>query len=215
MALTFARSLCRLSAPSADIKSPGVLQSRAQTGATSTDALAWYKSTFDSLDMEVSKSGSETLRSLYAFGVGLGMRESSGNYCEGYDTSASSTSSNEAESGLFQTSYNSIGTSSELRKLYDEYRADTSKCHLEVFKEGAASCRQGYIGSGSGLEFQKFKRACPSFAAEYAMTLVRILRKHYGPINRKEAEVKSQCDSMLQQVQNYVLDTPAACAALD
>ncbi len=214
MALTYARSLCRLDSPNATIKSPGTLEAKA-AGDSSKDAVAWFQSTFNSLGMPTNKDGRDTLRALYTLGIGLGMRESSGNYCEGYDTTASSTSAVEAESGLFQTSYNSMGASSELKKLYDEYRADTSKCHLNVFKEGAASCKQGYIGSGAGLEFQKFERSCPSFAAEYAMANLRVLRKHYGPINRKEAEVKAVCDDMLEKVQNVVLDNPNACSDLE
>jgi hypothetical protein len=190
--------------------------SQAQSGATTKDALAWYKPTFDRLDLETSRSGVETLRSLFTLGMGLGLRESSGNYCEGYDTTAASQSSVEAESGAWQTSYNSISASSELKKLYDEYRKDPSKCFLDVFKEGAASCKNRYIGSGAGLEFQKFSRACPTFAAEYTMTLLRVLRKHYGPINRKEAEVNYSCNTMLNQVEVLVeKGGAAACEAIN
>jgi hypothetical protein len=204
VALAYARSVCRLDDPRTDVRSPASLMSRAQSGATSRDALAWYKPTFDNLNLETSRSGVDTLRSLYTLGMGLGLRESSGNYCEGFDTTAASQSAVEAESGAWQTSYNSLSASPELKKLYDEYRKDPSKCFLDVFKEGAAGCRQGYVGSGAGLEFQKFSRACPTFAAEYTMTLLRVLRNHYGPINRKEAEVNYSCNSMLDQIEVLV-----------
>jgi hypothetical protein len=51
-------------------------------------------------------SGIDTLRHLFVLMIGLGMRESSGRYCEGRDQSASNTSADTAEAGLFQTSWN-------------------------------------------------------------------------------------------------------------
>lgn len=217
MALTYARSLCRTDDPQTDRRTPASLMSRGQTGNTSKDALAHYKSTFDNLGMVTSTSGDATLRSLYALGIGLGMRETSGEYCEGYDVAAGSNrSASEAEAGLFQTSYNSIGTSSELQKLYTEYKKDPSRCMLNTYKEGVSCPARRNLGSGAGVTFQKFSKECPAFAAEYAMVMLRVLRGHYGPINRREAEVKSACNSMLKEVENVVLaGGSAACSAID
>jgi hypothetical protein len=213
--LSFARSLCRLSDPVPVRRSPASLMSKANTNQTSPDAIAWYKSTFDSNGMEINTNSPNTLRSLYTLATGLGMRESSGNYCEGFDTSAGPETASEAEAGLFQTSYNSISASTELRNLYTEYQADPSRCFLNVFKEGADSCHQGYVGSGAGLAYQKLNRSCPAFATEYAMIMLRVLRKHYGPINRKEAEVNLACNGMLRSIQQLVLAHEAqACTEI-
>jgi hypothetical protein len=71
------------------------------------------------------------------------MRESSGIYCAGRDQSASNTSADAAEAGLFQ----------------------------------------------------------------------RNIRTHWGPINTKRAEIKPDCDAMLQQVQQAV-DDGSLCSSL-
>jgi len=205
VALSFARSLCRLkgvSPPSPLAK----IESAADTRNDRKDALTHYASTFAARNMSISVAGADTLRALYTLGLGLGMRESSGSYCEGWDTSAGSNRpSSAAEAGLFQTSYDSIGASSELSKLYSEYRANPQRCMLDVFKQGASCSSQKVLGTGAGATYQAFNKACPAFATEYAMTLLRILRTHFGPINRKEAEINLSCNSMLKNVQSLVV----------
>src|SRR5690606_18063976 len=99
---------------------------------------------------------------------------------------------------------NSIAASSELKTLYQEYQKFPSMCHLELFSKNVTCKAQGIIGTGAGAEFQRFVKACPAFAVEYAMITLRVLRKHYGPINRKEAELNLSCNSMLKDVQEYV-----------
>jgi hypothetical protein len=211
MALSFARSLCREKGL-LSLSSPAAVMAKAKTSDATKDALAHYETTFDALKMEIDHAGEETMQSLYALGVGLGMRESSGKYCEGWDTTASDQTASTAETGLFQVSYNSISATSELTKLYNEYKADESRCYLATYSEGAVCKTQSYVGTGAGLDFQKFTRRCPAFAAEYAMTLARVLRKHWGPLNRKEAEVTANCNSMLEDVRRLVDEDPAnAC----
>ncbi len=206
MALTYARSYCRYKTTMAAPTALAVILSRAPGSAT-TDALAHYSSNFSSL-----VAGEDTVRSLYTLGIGLGMRESSGKYCEGRDMSASNTSANTAEAGIFQTSYDSIGASSELSKLYAEYKADISKCFLDTFKVGVSSCPNSSIaGTGAGADYQAFNKSCPAFAAEYAMVMLRVRRNHYGPINRKEAEVNSSCNQMLSAVQAFIDNDLYAC----
>lgn len=216
MALTYARSLCRLDDNRTDRRSPASLMSRAQTGNTTKDALAYYKSTFDARGLSVSRSDPDTLRSLYTLGIGLGMRESSGKYCEGWDIAAGVRPSSEAEAGLFQSSYNSIAASSELKKLYDEYKANKNRCLLSTFKEGVSCSSRSIMGTGEGATYQRLNKECPAFATEYTMTLLRVLRKHYGPINRKEAEINSSCASMLDQVEAVVAANGSnVCNAID
>ena len=146
---------------------------------------------------------------LYAFLVGLALRESSGKYCEGRDLSAKNITAETAESGMFQFSYNSIsadyGTAaqSRLRKLYAHYSAKPSECH-EEFKEGI-KCKQSdstIYGSGEGARFQRLARSCPAFAVRYTAVLARVLKDHFGPIVRKEVEVKKSCVALFSAVQS-------------
>lgn len=201
IALSFARSLCR----QRRAESSAQLMSQKVTGNSDVDAVAWFAPEFDSKNLEISHSGPDTLRSLYTLGIGLAMRESSGQYCEGNDVTAKPPeTSSTAEAGLFQFSYDSIDASPELRKIYDEYRADPSKCYLPEFSKGVSCSERPVIGTGAGAEFQSFAKRCPAFSAEYAMITLRVLRKHYGPINRKEAELQVSCNQMLGQVQAFV-----------
>lgn len=146
---------------------------------------------------------------LYAMLLGLGMRESSGRYCCGLDAKAGFSSAAETEAGIYQFSYNSIpadyGTAaqSRLRKLYALYKANPDKCDLETFKPGIRCSDNDFKnhGTGEGYEFQKFTKACPAFATRYAAVLVRVLRAHFGPLNRREVEVKKSCVELLSQIQ--------------
>lgn len=212
MALTYGRSLCRAKADS----SAGLLLSAASTGNTTKDALAYYASTFAKIPIGITTQGGETLRALYTLGLGLGMRESSGTYCEGWDRSAgSSRPSSAGEAGVFQTSYDSIGVHPELSNLYTEYKnTKDTRCMLDVYKVGASCSSQSNLGTGAGADFQSFLKACPAFAAEYAMVTLRVLRAHYGPINRREAEVIPSCNNMLKEVQNLIDNDPYACEDL-
>ena len=211
MALTYARSFCRFKS-SSDTPSGLVRLFMSEAKAPAKDALAHYSSTFSNLSLNINLAGINPLRSVYTLGIGLGMRESSGKYCEGRDMSASNTSSSTAEAGMFQTSYNSMGASVELSKLYAEYKANPSLCHLGVFKEGVSSCGSSSIaGSGEGATYQALNKSCPAFAAEYAMVMLRVLRAHYGPITRKEAEVTTACNQMLQNVESVIEDNPYSC----
>lgn len=211
MALTYARSLCREKEETA----LGMLLSAKSVGNTTKDALAYYASTFANIPIGINTQGAEALRALYTLGIGLGMRESSGKYCEGWDRSASSTRPSSAgEAGLFQTSYDSIGVHSELGKLYTEYKGSKERCLLDVYKVGASCSNLSNLGTGAGAEFQSFLKACPAFAAEYAMVTLRVLRAHYGPINRREAEVNPSCNTMLKNVQELIENDPYACEDL-
>ncbi|MFS4457640.1 hypothetical protein [Bdellovibrio sp. HCB2-146] len=212
VALTFARSLCR----TRNDQNPAAAKilSAASSGSTSRDALAHYKSIFSNLGINVKSSGDEAVRAIYTLGFGLGMRESSGKYCEGWDKSAGSRrSSAEAEAGIFQVSYDSMGASTELRRLYNEYKASPQRCGLTIFKEGVTCKSQSILGSGAGAEYQKFNKACPAFATEYAMTMLRLRRSHFGPINRKEAEAIPACNSLLKKVEQIVDANPEAVCA--
>lgn len=214
VALSFARSLCR---EKSNTRSSLATILSSASSSSSTDALAYFKSAFAAMGVSVSTAGEENIRSIYTLGMGLGMRESSGEYCTGWDTTAGKNRpSSEAEAGPFQTSYDSMSASPALAALYKEYQADTSRCLLDVFKVGVSCKKQSILGTGAGATYQVFNKSCPAFATEYAMTLLRLVRTHFGPINRKEAEVVPACNSLLTSVQQIVDQNPSdSCAELD
>lgn len=160
-------------------------------GDESRDALKWFEKP-------------ATLVNTYTLLLGLGMRESSGKYAEGWDKSGTHAKSDEYEAGLFQFSYNSIGASGSLRPLYAHYQAHPELCLLPVFMEGATDPHRSVGGTGDAAVFQAFTKECPAFATEYAAILIRVLRKHFGPVNRKEAEFRDDCAEMFQKIQNAV-----------
>jgi hypothetical protein len=212
VALSFSRSLCRLKMTS-PFSDAARIMSEADRQNDQKDALTHYQSILFSLRLKTSSSGEETLRTDFTLGMGLGMRESSGKYCTGWDINAGANRpSSEAEAGAFQVSSNSMAATPELKILYNEYKSSPERCLLNVFKEGATCQPQSILGTGFGADFQNFNKNCPAFATEYAMTLLRVLRSHFGPINRREAEVKTECNDMLKQVQNLIdKETTPAC----
>ena len=211
MALVYARLCCKLKAGDA----AAVEMAKAKSADGEHDALAWYDAIFAAAGMSNGTAGVDTLRHLFVLQFGLGMRESSGQYCAGRDRSAANTTAETAEAGLFQTSFNARSASPLLPVLFTEYSSNPSG-FVEVFKEGAR-CRASDLenfGSGEGQEFQRLSKACPAFAAEFAAVGLRHIRKHWGPITRREAEVRPECDAMLRQVQAFVDASPEACLAL-
>jgi hypothetical protein len=209
MAVTYARVYCKLKAGD-----PAALEmAKADSGDSTKDALTWYGQQFIDAGMSNTTSGIDTLRHLFVLMIGLGMRESSGRYCEGRDRSTSNTSANTAEAGLFQMSYNAHTASPLLPQLIAAYSNSTD--FVEIFREGVA-CKDAdweNYGTGDGREFQRLCKACPAFAAEFAAVGLRNIRKHWGPINTRAAEVRRECDAMLLDVQNAV-DKNNLCAAV-
>jgi hypothetical protein len=175
------------------------------------DALAWYEDTFDSLGMSNETAGLKTLRHLFVLLLGLGMRESSGQHCEGRDQSATNVESDTAEAGLFQQSWNSAGCSTEIEKLFAEYAAGLGvdpppQCALQIFQDGVSCSESDWenYGSGDGRAFQKLCKCCPQFAVEAAAIGLRHLRQHWGPINRHEVEVRPEADEMFADVEALI-----------
>ena len=202
MAVMFAVALRKL----AQGDPAAVEMSRAASSDSHRDALAHYASRFAALGMRNDVSGIDTLRHLFVLMIGLGMRESSGRYCEGRDRSASNTSADSAEAGLFQMSWDAHGASRQIPRLLDEYQANGGGGYREIFCEGVTPHRGDLdnCGSGTGLRFQQLCKDCPGFAVETAAVGLRNLRTHWGPINRREAELRQEADDMLQQVQRLV-----------
>lgn len=210
MAMVYARVYCKLKAGDPAEQD----MARAQTNDGSRDALAWFSERFEAAGMNNSGDGVDTLRHLFVLLIGLGMRESSGRYCEGRDMSATNTTAETAEAGPFQTSFNARSASPLMSKLFGQYSANPSG-FLEIFQEGVhvkPSDLQNF-GTGDGAEFQRLSKACPAFAAEFAAVGLRHLRTHWGPINTRAAEIRPECDAMLRQVQSAV-DGSNLCPAV-
>jgi hypothetical protein len=187
---------------------------RADKGHTSTDALAFYRDEFQKKGMDNSKPGINTLRHLFVILMGLGMRESSGRHCEGRDTSASNVTSNTAEAGLFQTSWNFHVCCTDTVDLLNEYyiglgEDPVPQCALDVFKRDVVCTSSEWTsyGSGKGLDFQDLCKECPQFAVESTAVGLRFIRKHWGPINRKEVQIVSEADDLFKEIEAILAET--------
>src|SRR5215469_9536061 len=194
MALAFAYVYGRLKAGN----SSALEMAKANTGDDNRDALSWYNSDFQARGINNNKPGADTLRHLFVLMMGLGMRESSGRHCEGRDMSATNVQADTCEGGAFQQSWDSNGASPELKKLMDEYRVPSyAKAfgYLDVFREGVSCSQKNWDCYGSpssdGYQFQKMCKEAPTYAVESCGVGLRNIRKHWGPINRKEVSLRN------------------------
>lgn len=202
MAVSYAKVYHDLAAGNAN----AIEMAKAMGADESTDALKHYAAIFQQAGMDNTKDGVDTLRHLFVLMLGLGMRESSGRYCDGRDKSADNTTAETAEAGLFQTSFNARRASPLLPKLFEEFRANPTPSYLDVFQEGvrAKDAELENFGDGDGRDFQKLSKECPFFALEFAAIGLRNLRKHWGPINRRGAEIKPEADALFKDVEKLV-----------
>ncbi len=209
MAVVYARMYCKLKA--GDEAAVEMARAKSQNG--NKDALAFYNQEFADAGMNNDADGVDALRHLFVLLTGLGMRESSGRFCEGRDRSADNVTADTAEAGLFQASFNARTASPLLTTLFEKYSTNPSG-FVEIFREGV-TCKPKDLenfGSGDGEKFQRLSKECPAFAVEFAAITLRNMRKHFGPINRKEAQVRRECDVMFRAVQQAV-ETFNLCSA--
>jgi len=202
MAVSYAKLYHELGAGSA----AAIEMAKAMTDDASKDALRHYEDVFKQAEMDNTKDGADTLRHLFVLMLGLGMRESSGKHCEGRDRSANNTTAETAEAGLFQTSWNARRASPLLPKLFTDFMASPTPSYLDIFKEGV-HCKEANLenfGDGDGRDFQKLSKECPFFAVAFAAIGLRNIRRHWGPINRHDAEIKPDADAMFKDVQKLV-----------
>ncbi|RBP11405.1 hypothetical protein DFR50_116100 [Roseiarcus fermentans] len=226
VAQIFARAVCH--PERADVQ---VASSAAGAAQGDGDGLVVYQQDFEAAGMRNDVAGVDTLRHAYTLLVGLGMRESSGEYCEGRDVSACFNDGNSAEAGLFQTSYGAQKYSPSLGMLFARYTTDKSGCLRDEFKGIVCRVRKSQnphcpdadsnpVGQPPGLDWQKLTKSCPAFAIEFGVV---VLRTHagptkengeFGPIIHHQVELHPNCDLMLRQVQAYVEKNPSICSAL-
>jgi|SRR5829696_1248937 len=217
MALVFARAACQ--ADRTDVLVVAKARATPIVQNNNTDALTWYEGQFTELGMSNATDGVDTLRHAYTLLIGLGMRESSGKFCEGRDRSADFTTADSAEAGLFQTSFGARRRHATMVALYEKYKADQSGCLLDVFNRGisCAAHNAENFGEGEGVRWQQLTKTCPAFAAEYAAVLMRVhggRRGEFGPLRNRAAQLQPICDAMLKQVQDLVHANPQMCSAL-
>jgi hypothetical protein len=211
MALVYARVYCKFNAGDA----AAMAMAKRNDGNPATDALAWYAPEFAAAGMDNSADGVDTLRHVFVLLLGLGMRESSGQYCCGRDRSATNETADTAEAGAFQASWNASAASPLMAALFTQYAAHPSG-FIDVFKQGVTCSAQDWQnwGAGTGAAYQQLCKTCPAFAAEFAGVGVRVLRRHWGTINSKAVEIRADADTMLRAVQSAVDATPGLCAVL-
>lgn len=201
VALSFALAVSLLRAGEVTVQR----MARKDTNDPDEDALSWYASKFQNLGMDNSKSGVVTLRHLFALMMGLGPRESSGRYCEGRDKSASNTSADEAEAGMFQTSWNIKNGDDYIEGLLEDFWVNPNG-FLSEFQAGVEldSDDLGNYGGGDGARYQFLSKYAPAFHCMVTALGLRVLRKHWGPLNRNEVELRKEADDLLQQVERVI-----------
>ena len=118
---------------------------------------------------------------------------------------------------MFQTSFDARSASALMPALFTAYSANPSG-FVDVFKEGVTVKPKDLENFGPagapGRAFQKLSKECPAFTAEFTAVGLRFLRKHWGPINNRAAELRPECDDMFRAVQGAVDASAAMCPAL-
>jgi N-acetylmuramoyl-L-alanine amidase len=195
---------------------PAVLEmAKADTNDDSTDALSLYRSNFQALGMSNSEGGIGTLRHLFALMLGHGMRESSGQHCCGTDDSAAGAAGrppDEIEAGLFQTSYNAHTCCPQFDMTTEDYEDGGDNCegYFDAFAEGVTCDADDWrcYGSGAPYDFQLMCKNEPAYAMETCALVLRNRCNHYGPIKRKETELRADADELLLEIQSLIMVEP-------
>jgi hypothetical protein len=182
-----------------------VITAQADMDDEAHDALSWYAAEFRQLGIDTSRHGIDTLRAVFVLLWGLTVRESSQRHCCGRDSSANNTDSMTCETGITQMSANASSCSSDVERLFDEYTAmgQCQQSAKELFEDDV-SCSQSEwacYGSGYGYDFQALAKNAPAFAIEATALIVRYLRAHFGPLNRKEVELRLEVYLLLQDIE--------------
>ena len=204
VALCFDRSLLRFRRGD----DYGIEMAKAATGDYLRDAISWLEDTFDDIKMNNDEAGEHVLRHLYVLILALGLRESSGKYCEGRDMSARNTSADSAEAGAWQMSWDIQSSVPLLTNLFMEYYSnDALNGYRQVFAEGVTCSTASWAcyGSGTGYDYQRLAKTSPAFACESTALGLRSRRNHWGPVNRREVELKAKpaklADDLFKQIQ--------------
>ncbi len=214
LAVSMARSVCR--------NDDDVARQAMLNGANgNSDALNYYN-----LDTSNERSAFANTYSLLFSHIA---RESTGRFWSGVDVTAASSMNNaeQAEAGLCQASYNInmyFPSGREGREaILAQYRENQNLCLTNLFSEGEGGSVQGqmnvpdltrltHVSSSSqaggsesdSVAYQNLMRTCPAAAAEFCAISIRHVRRHFGPLTRREAQPVASCTQTFSQVYDYV-----------
>ncbi len=211
MACVFARVYCKLQI--GDVAA--VEMAKAKSDDPDTDALAFYDDHFTAAGMMNDTSGDSTLRHLFVLLVGLGIRESSGRHCVGKYKKQHFDRADNAEAGLFQSSYNLVESCKKiLTDLIAHYSSVSATGFLEIFEAGVTCEPDDWKNWGDpnhpGFAFQQLSKVSPAFAAEFAAVALRHDRKNWGPINNEYVELTPKADALFKDIESLMDASPAA-----
>ena len=204
MAKTFALAMLRYNAGD----HAALIMGQKDSFNSDIDAISWYHEEFAAEEMENLDDGIETLRHLFVLMIGLGPCESSGNHWCGRDMSATNVESETAEAGLFQTSWNVSHVDQSMIELFEEFSNDPNGFR-PTFTAGLkpTTANLDNYGSGDGAFYQWLAKFCPAFAAFTTGVGLRLIRKHWGPLGRREVDIVPEVDDLLIDVQRAVLES--------
>ncbi len=182
MALSYARSSCRLikndSTPSALVN----ILATAVSKKNILDGLFKYKTIFDGLGLSLNRTGIRPLQAVYLLNMGTFVSENGGAYCKGDMTGTKLSST-------------------VLSKLLSEYKSGSAlRCFADVFAEGT-NCNQG-------TNVTAYSKECPAFGAEYAAAMLRVQSMAYKSVADQSAEIAPACDDLLKNVQDMIEQDP-------
>lgn len=209
MLTAFARATCR--------NSSDVIKKKMLNGKNNrADALYLFEK--DSAPTDDDKQ----LISMMTIALAHGLRESNGNFRQGYDANVKSPTASTAEAGLFQTSLSVKGADADMaqaiKELEAQYQvADKNKCLVDIFSQNiplSAQSNRPSQGSGKGREFQDLLRGCPAFAAEQILITMRSNAPHYGPLKRKEFTPFTACEPLLKEIHSLAKTDESVCSDL-
>lgn len=216
LVLTYVKTIC---APDSDVFKIGIQP----VGDASKDALAHYGLK--------PQSPTDRLNTTFALMIGSNARESSWRPCVGRDVAAKASdvkgclydgkkyfgSGATCEAGLAQTSYNSVPASGPLRDLFDSYADYPNGCFKTEYYGKTTCSAANWKNHGSdskALQFQTMSKECPGYTVESGVIMFRTKRTHYGPLNKRTAEVVPACVAMFERVRKEVVKNPSLCSVL-
>lgn len=213
---SFARSVCR---SSNDPSKVAMLESAPNSKASFVQ-LASLQSTES---LRIPSRESSDLINTYALLLGLGLRESDGNFKEGADRTARHSSSSTIEAGAFQTSYNirsCLGRVVRGKPKHPGANRGLVSLEQAYANASAADCMNMSGGnvrvpdaSRSSSNFQVALKACPALAVEHAAITMQC-RNHYGPLKRGEAKIMRKCVPLMRSIAVQAASDPSLCESV-
>ena len=176
-------------------------------GENDNDVLHFCADDFAVQGLDNSATDEQRLRHLFVLMIGLGMRESSGRWCEGRDRTVEHPTADSAESGLFQVSWDlHYGTPGATDLLHDYLQRQDP--FASFFKQGVDPRQSDLevVGEGDGARYQRLAKEKPGFAVYLAALGLRSNARHWGPVIRHEFELRPEANDLLKEVEAYACE---------